>query len=268
MLRATRHGPINGTRLARAILGRPLYTVAVYLVEGLLIDSGPPHTAHQLVAWCRGQHVQQVVNTHHHEDHAGGDGPLQRELGLPVSAPAEAIPILANFPRLEPYRRFALGQPGDVTVRPLGEQVDTAHHCFQVIPTPGHSVDHVCLFEREQGWLFGGDLFIHERARYLRADEDVGTLISSLRRVLALQPRALFCAHAGLVEDPCRAIERKVAYWERLGEQARALREEGLQVRQITHRLLGREGWIDRVSLGHMSKINLVRSLLEYSGHG
>jgi hypothetical protein len=71
-----------------------------------------------------------------------------------------------------------------------------------------------------------------------------------------------------LAEDPCRAIERKAAYWERLREQARALREEGFQVRQITHRLLGREGWAGRVSLGHMSKINLVRSLLEYCEHG
>jgi hypothetical protein len=29
-------------------------------------------------------------------------------------------------------------------------------YLFEVIPTPGHCPDHVCLFEREQGWLFNG----------------------------------------------------------------------------------------------------------------
>jgi glyoxylase-like metal-dependent hydrolase (beta-lactamase superfamily II) len=242
--------------------------VAVYLVDGLLIDSGPPATARQLTAWCRGKRVQQVVNTHHHEDHAGGDHQLQEALGLPVAAPELAVPVLANVPRLELYRRFVWGQPASAKVHALGREVETAHHCFQVIPTPGHSPDHICLFEPEQGWLFGGDLFIHERARYLRADEDVRLLVGSLRQVLALRPQLLICSHAGLVRDARGALERKIAYWDQLGEQARALHREGLPLGGITERLLGKEGWTTRVTRGHMSKANLVRSLLESYGDG
>jgi len=262
MLQSTSHGPITRIHLARTAFGRPLYTVEAYLVDGLLIDTGCPATARELVSWCRGRGIYQVVNTHHHEDHSGGDGALQRELDLPVAAPAGAVPILADFPGLQLYRRVVWGQPRDVAAEPLGDVVETDPYRFEVIPTPGHCLDHVCLFEREQGWLFSGDLFIHERVRYLRVDEDARRTLESLRRVLALQPRLLVCSHAGLVEDACGAIERKIAYWEGLAGQARALRSAGLSPREISDRLLGPEGSMARLTRGHFAKINLIRSLL------
>jgi glyoxylase-like metal-dependent hydrolase (beta-lactamase superfamily II) len=262
MLEAATYGPITRLRLARTVLGRPLYTVSAYLVDGLLIDAGPPATSRELVAWCRGQDVRQVVNTHHHEDHAGGDRALQRALGLPVAASTGTIPLLANFPRLQFYRRAVWGRPKGVAVEPLGDLIETGRYRFEVIPTPGHCPDHVCLFEREQGWLFSGDLFVHERVRYLRTDEDVWATLASLRRALALQPRLIVCAHAGFVEDACAAIERKIAYWEGLAVQARALRRQGLSLRKITARLLGSESLMTRVTRGHFSKVNLIRALL------
>lgn len=81
--------------------------------------------------------------------------------------------------------------------------------------------------------------------------------------MLALRLRLLICSHAGFVEDPCGAIERKIAYWERLTDQARALRTEGLPLREVTDRLLGPEGLASTISRGHFAKINLVRSLLD-----
>jgi len=263
MLETRTAGPITRLYLARTAFGRPLYTVNAYLVDGLLIDAGCPATASELVAWCRGRNVRRVVNTHHHEDHAGGDRALQRVLGLPVAAPAKAVPLLAHPRRLHLYRRIVWGQPRGVAVEPLGERVETARYCFQVIPTPGHSPDHVCLFEREQGWLFGGDLFVHERVRYLRSDEDVGEILKSLRLALALRPRLLICSHAGFVEDACGAIARKIAYWEDLAERARALRRQGFSLPEVTGRLLGPEDLMTRLSRGHFAKANLVRALLE-----
>jgi len=263
MLCSTEYGPITRIHLARTAFGRPLYTVEAYLVDGLLIDTGCPATGPELVAWCRGRNVRQVVNTHHHEDHSGGDSALQGALGLPIAAPPETLPVLADFYRLPLYRRVIWGQPGSVIAEPLGDVVETEHYRFDVIPTPGHCPEHICLFEREQGWLFSGDLFIHERVRYLRTDEDTLETLESLRRVLALRPRLLVCSHAGLIADSCGAIERKIAYWEGLAEQARALRHDGLLLPEVTDRLLGPEGLMTRLTRGHFAKINLIRSLLE-----
>lgn len=249
--------------LARTAFGRPLYTVNAFLVDGLLIDSGPPATAGELVTWCRGRGVRQAVNTHHHEDHSGGDWAVQRRLGVPLAVPPLAVPILASFYRLEFYRRVVWGQPRNVTAQPLSGAVETERFCFEIVPTPGHSPDHVCFFEPQQGWLFSGDLFIHERVRYARPEEDIAGELDSLRRVLALRPRRLICSHAGFVEDACGALGRKIAYWEGLAAQAQALCDEGLSPRQIRDRLLGPEGWGSRVTGGHSAKVHLIRGLLK-----
>jgi glyoxylase-like metal-dependent hydrolase (beta-lactamase superfamily II) len=265
VLRSTDHGPITRLHLARTFLGRPLYTVQAYLVDGLLVDTGCPATASELVAWCCDRDVRQVVNTHHHEDHSGGDHALQEALGLPIAAPPRAVPILADFPRLEFYRRLVWGQPCNVAVEPLANVVETDRYRFEVIPTPGHCPDHVCLFERDHGWLLSGDLFIHERVRYLRSDEDISGTLRSLRLVLALEPRLLVCSHAGLVQDACGSLARKIAFWEELAERGQELCQQGLSAREVTDRLLGSEDMMTRLSQGHFSKINLMRALLEAS---
>ena len=266
MLKAETRGPITRIHLARTFLGRPLYRVSAYLVDDLLIDTGCPATARELVDWCRDKVVRQVINTHHHEDHSGGDGLLIQELGLPVAAPPAAVPILADFPRLQFYRRAIWGQPQGVKVDPLGDVAETEHYRFEVIPTPGHCPDHVCLFEPQQGWLFSGDLFVHERVRYLRADEDPLTTLDSLRRVLALRPQLLICAHFGLVEDSCGAIERKISYWEGVAEQARTLRDEGVPLGEVRDRILGKEDHMALITRGHFSKLNLISALLGDGG--
>ena len=263
MLRASDHGPITRIRLARTFAGRVLYSVCAYVVDGVLIDTGPPATAAELVDWLRGRAPRLVVNTHYHEDHTGGNAAVQQAFGVPVLAPAGSLARLADFYRLPFYRALVWGQPRNVTVAPLPAVLEAGRYRFEVVPTPGHAPDHVCLFEREQGWLFSGDLFIHERVTYTRDVEDVWQHIASLRRVLALAPRLLLCSHAALIYDPQNAIRTKIAFWESLAERARALQEQGLPLRAIRSRLLGREGWMTYLSRGDFSKKNMIRALLK-----
>jgi len=136
--------------------------------------------------------------------------------------------------------------------------VNTRRYRFDVIPTPGHCADHVCFFEPKETGLFSGDLFIHARAHYLNAREDVYGILASLRRVLALEPRILFCEHAGVVPDACGAIERRIRYWEELGEPTEALRTSGLSRAKSRDRLLGPEGVAAWLSGGRFSKRNLA----------
>lgn len=266
MFRPIPQGPLTRLRMASTLLGRPVYQVSAYAFADLLIDSGPPQRAAELVAWCRGGPVRRVVLTHHHEDHVGGAAALQEELRLPILAPAGAVPILAEGLRIPLYRRAVWRSPRRFRAEPLGSVVEGEGYRLRVIPTPGHAFSHVCLFDEERRWLFSGDLYVHERVRYLRRIESAREHIDSLRRVLALEPELLICDHAGILENAQERLARKIAWWEELGGKARQLRDQGLPVAKIARRLLGREGFLAWLSLGDFSHRNLIRSLLVPQG--
>jgi glyoxylase-like metal-dependent hydrolase (beta-lactamase superfamily II) len=256
------HGPLTRLRMASTLLGRPVYEVSAYAFADLLIDSGPPQRAAQVVAWCRGGPVRRVILTHHHEDHVGGAAALQEELGLPVLAPAGAVAILAEGLRMPLYRKAVWRTPRPFRAEPLGSVIEGEGYRLRVIPTPGHAFSHVCLFDEERRWLFSGDLYVHERVRYLRRIESVREHIASLRRVLALEPELLICDHAGILENAQERLARKIDWWEELGGKARELRDRGLTEAEIARRLLGRGGILAWLSLGDFSQRNLIRALL------
>lgn len=261
--------PVHRLKMVRTFLGKPIHSVSAYRIGDVLIDSGPPSTASDLVEMLRSDSPERLLLTHHHEDHSGGGGPISRELGVPVAASAGAVPILAEGLRMPLYRRLVWGRrPETFRAEPLPAVVETGvleteHLELRVVATPGHAFTHVAFFEPERRWLFSGDLFVHERVKLLRRIEDLGQHLDSLRRVLALEPEWMLCAHAGPVEDATGALVRKIHYWEELGERARELRRQGWPVSRITRNLLGQEGLLTFLSFGDFSKRNLVRALLQ-----
>lgn len=265
MLKIRQHGPVTELRLTTTVFRRPIYSVSAFYFDGTLIDTGPPRTGREIAAWAREQEIEQIVNTHHHEDHVGGNAYLAQ---LPALAPAGAVPIIREAPRIPFYRRTTFGQPQPAPVDPLGETVSTRHHTLQVIRTPGHSPDHVVLWLPERGWLFSADLYLMTRAKYVRRMDDVGQWVASLKKMLAYDFDTMFCAHAGHVPDAKAALRHKLAYWAEIQKQARDLAERGYTVRNIRERLLGNEGYLTYWSRGHFSKVNLIEALLALEAIG
>ncbi len=266
MLEVSHHGPLTRIRLARTFLGRPLRDVSAYLIDGVLIDSGPPATAQELVRWLEASgeaaRLRAIVHTHHHEDHVGASPVLARKLGVPIYAPAPTVAILGRPRRVPLYRWLVWGGPGVVSAEVLPERLEVGELRLRVFPSPGHAFDHVCLFEERLGWLFAGDLYVHPRVKYLRRIEDPWQHLASIDRALSYPFTRLVCAHAGVVEEARQALEAKRAYWRGLALEARSLAGKGLRARAITRRLLGAEGLFTYLSGGDFSKANLIKKLL------
>jgi glyoxylase-like metal-dependent hydrolase (beta-lactamase superfamily II) len=268
MIRITRYDSVTRFDLANTLLGRGRYWTTAYLVDGLLVDSGCAHSAAELAQALEGSSLTCIANTHTHEDHIGANGVLQRARGgLELRAHPLALPVLADPRRtqpLHPYRKLFWGWPTPSQATPLadGERIETEHFTFQALYTPGHSADHLCLYEAEQGWLFSGDLFVGGYDRALRAGQDIWQTIASLERMADLPIQRLFPGSARVREQPAQELREKVAYYQERGLAVLELRRQGESVDEIARRLFGGPMWVELVTLGHFSRRNLVRAYL------
>lgn len=243
------------------IAGRQVFPVRCYLVDGLMVDTGPSWETTHMARVFATYPVEQVVNTHFHEDHAGNnDLAIARRLTPRIHA--LALPFLEAFPTLPLYRRWVWGQMARTRAEALGDTVETGRFRFDVLHTPGHSPDHVALLEREQGWLFAGDLFLGERLLLMTPAEDPFALMASLEATLKHGFDTIYCAHRGVVPNGREALGRKLAFLKNVQEQTLALHQQGLPPREIARRLLGKDDVIRLISRGEMERVNLINAFL------
>jgi glyoxylase-like metal-dependent hydrolase (beta-lactamase superfamily II) len=265
VIEAVEHGPVTELRLSAGLLGRGLYWVSAFVAGGVMIDAGSPRTRRELGGWVRGRRIQAALNTHHHEDHVGGD-PMLASIGASVLAPAASLERLAHPPRIHLFRQLVWGRPAPFTAQPLPQRVAAGDLTFEVIATPGHCDDQVAFLCPEHGWIFTGDAFVHERIRYAQADEDASLSLRSLRSLLTHDFEEVFCGHAGYVRYGKEAIRRKVAHLEEVQAKARLLGREGLDDLAIARRIFGRLGNWHWITGGWFSEVNLVRQLRQGQG--
>jgi glyoxylase-like metal-dependent hydrolase (beta-lactamase superfamily II) len=109
------------------------------------------------------------------------------------------------------------------------------------VHTPGHSDDHICLFEPQKTWLFSGDLYTSEKPIVARPEERQWHIIASLKKVRALKPRIMFPAPGKVVTEASGVLDRTIVYLESLGKRVLKLHEKGLSPIEIRDLILGQE---------------------------
>jgi hydroxyacylglutathione hydrolase len=150
--------------------GRPGITACIDTPDPKAIDEALAETG-----WT----LTHILNTHHHQDHAGGNLALKRRHDCTVTGPrAEA----ARIPGLD----RAVGE---------GDVVDLGGHKARVLDLPGHTSGHIAYVLDEDGIAFVGDtLFAMGCGRLFEGTAE--EMWRSLQKLMALaDDTRVYCAH-------------------------------------------------------------------------
>ena len=267
VFKVDKYNEIIRIMMGSKVNGRVLYSVAGYLIDGLLIDSGWHNTRRKLVNYLATQNIYCVVNTHHHVDHIGGNKLIMEELKVNVFAPKESLPIIANRQNIFSYQEELWGCPEPCRVKVLGNTVDTGHCSFQVVQTSGHSRDHVVFFLRERGWLFTGDEFITENPNSARKNEDNKQILKALKKMLVLEPELLITSAGTIYQNGSAVLRRTIAYFEETKERVHTMKKSGLTSHEIVLELFGEEAPLKEFTGGQFSRQNFIEGFFINNGN-
>ena len=190
------------------------------------IDPGPADPSHLDKLWrAAGGDIRYIVCTHSHPDHSPGAAPLQ---ALCVQHGSAAPPIL-GLPSA-PTARAASAFTPDRSLAD-GERITLhsatgATHTLQVLHTPGHAANHLCLVLEEDGLLFSGDHILNGSTTVVDPpDGNMADYIDSLDRLTQActeyQITFILPAHGHVLGQAAQAIAQLKAH--RLQREAKVL---------------------------------------------
>ncbi len=182
-------GPLTGPGTNTWLFGRG---------EVVVIDPGPLDQAH-LEAVARATRrrggAAMVVCTHHHPDHREGADRLAEMLGTPLAL----------------YHRRT-ERAGELALED-GDRLLAGESWLEVVHTPGHSQDHLCLFAPRERALFSGDHVLSGTTSVIWPPEgDMAAYLVSLARVLDLDADWLLPGHGEPLMEPRKAVEELIAH--------------------------------------------------------
>ncbi len=236
----------------------------LYRLGNTLIDTGPSNQWQHVKPFIDEKPLDQILLTHHHEDHSGNAAAIAKLTGITPSAPKLTQAIMDHGFNIPFYQYLIWGKAATLDTQTINDKVQLSHgETLTPIHTPGHAPDLTCYLLNERGWLFSGDLYIANHLKFLRKDEDIPQLLGSTRKALSYDFDTLICPHRGVVEKGKQALQEKLDNIMALCDKSQQLRQAGHSVVEISDKLLGKETAFSYISAFKFSKRNLIKSCLK-----
>ncbi|MFB1063569.1 MBL fold metallo-hydrolase [Natrinema sp. H-ect4] len=150
----------------------------------------------------RERSVEHLLVTHTHPDHVGAVETYAAETDATVWARDGRTDRFRDATGCDPDRTFTPG-----TAIPLGDER------VRILDAPGHAPDHVALEAGRGGPIICGDCAVREGSVVVGAPEgDMRAYVTTLRRLWATDPPALYPGHGPEIDAPRKTLERLLSH--------------------------------------------------------
>jgi glyoxylase-like metal-dependent hydrolase (beta-lactamase superfamily II) len=255
---------VDVINLGFSYLGKPIMTVHCFIIDGILIDTGQSLMRKELFEILKTKNIDCVLLTHEHEDHSGNAAALKNTFNIPVYGGPLTVKRMKKPLNILPYQHLVWGRTDAFDLEILPRDIKGKTTYFEHVSTPGHSKDHTVFYERDRGFLFSGDLFLGERIKYFRSNENYNETIQSLERVLTLDFETLFCAHRPQSKNGRLMIERKLDFLVNFKGEVNTLYNRGYSVGSILEKINNSEvKFIKWFTFGDVSLKNMVMASID-----
>ncbi|MBU4423961.1 MAG: MBL fold metallo-hydrolase [Gammaproteobacteria bacterium] len=199
----------------------------------IAIDPGPADAEHLDKLWrAAGGDIRMIVCTHSHPDHSPGAVPLQA-MCVQAGKPRPPILGLPSAPTARAASQFTPDrslQNNELLVL-IGQGLDgKITHTLQIIHTPGHAANHLCLLLQEDGLLFSGDHILNGSTTVIDPpDGNMADYLDSLDRLDAAcaehSVEFILPAHGYVLGGPVHGARSAIAQLKahRLAREAKVL---------------------------------------------
>ncbi|WP_462413064.1 MBL fold metallo-hydrolase [Neobacillus sp. Marseille-QA0830] len=242
--------------------GRKLGTVYAFLVDGMLVDTGPQIIESDFTSFFQDQNFELVTLTHSHEDHSGNASWIQKTKQVPIYVHPLGVGICAKASPYPKYRQLAWGVREEFQALTLGGTIESQTRQWKVIYTPGHAEDHVSLLDQDTGVLFSGDIYVNPRTKVIMDSESIPVIMNSIRTLLSHDFDSMFCCHAGYIPNGKTMLKKKLEYLENLSGEVEVLYKEGLSAEELKQKLFPKQYPIIHVSSGQWDSLHIITSIL------
>jgi len=144
-----------------------------------------------------------VLNSHTHNDHVGGNWQFETVDGMDTDftranakgsredaqGEVAAGQICGELPKNFDAKSYAT-KPWHITkFLHDDDKIDLGGRTLEILSTPGHTPDAICLLDRTNGLLFTGDTYYPAPIWLYRPETDLDAYVVSVKRLAALTPQ-------------------------------------------------------------------------------
>ena len=187
----------------------------------IIIDPGPASAEHfnSIMEYIGKRKLTDIILTHSHVDHSPLSRRLKNETGASIIGFGSADEARTNFMKRLSSSLDLGGEEGIDKELALDEKVNDKqffernNYSFEVIHTPGHLSNHICLSVKEKKALFSGDHVMGWATTLISPpDGDLGSFIKSLEKLSTRDEKIYYPGHGKPLKEPKQMVLAQIAH--------------------------------------------------------